>query len=65
MELKSPKLHTPREVFRNNRIQCNISKRNQSFWYGNHIRFIFSLKTSSEMSEGRLNMSFFLWKTNN
>ena len=43
-----------------NRIQHNIRKRNQSFGYGNYIRFIFGLQTSFEMSEGRLNVSFFL-----
>ena len=52
-------------LFRNNHIQRNIRKHNQSFEYGNRFRFIFGLKTSFEMSEGRLNVSLFLWKTNN
>ena len=51
-------------LFRNNRIQRNIRKRNQSFEYGNRFRFIFGLKTSVEMLEGRLNVSPFLWKAN-
>ena len=46
-------------LFLNNRKERNIRKRNQSFGYGNRIRFIFCLKTSFEMSEGRLNVSFF------
>ena len=41
-------------LFRNNRIQRNIKKRSQSFGYGNRFRFIFGLKTSFEMLEGRL-----------
>ena len=40
-------------------IQRNIRKRNQSFGYGKCISFIFGLRTSFEMSEGRLNVSFF------
>ena len=36
-----------------------IKKHNQSFGYGNRFRFIFGLKTSFEMSEGRLNVSLF------
>ena len=49
-------------LFRNNRIQRNIRKRNQSFGCGNRFRFMFGLKTSFEMSEGRLNMSLFFGK---
>ena len=52
-------------LFRNNRIQRNTRRRNQSFGYGNRFKFIFGLKTSFEMSEGRLNVSLFLWKTSN
>ena len=44
-------------LYRNNRIQRNIRKRNQSFGYVNRFRFIFGLKTRFEMSEGRLNVS--------
>ena len=40
-------------------MQRNIRKRNQSFGYGNRFRFIFGLKTSFEMSEGRLKVSLF------
>ena len=43
-------------LFRNNRIQRNIRKRNQSFGYGNCISSIFGLKTSFEMSEGGSNV---------
>ena len=32
------------------------------FGYSNRFRFIFGLKTSFEMSEGRLKVSLFLWK---
>ena len=46
-------------LFRNDRIQRNIRKRNQSFGYDNHIPFIFGLRTSFEMSERRLNVSCF------
>ena len=47
-------------LFRNNRIQRNIRKRNQIFGHGNRFRFIFGLKTSFETPEGRLNVSLFL-----
>ena len=43
-------------LFRDNRIQRNIRKVNQSLGPGNRINFIFGLKTSFEMSEGRLNV---------
>ena len=46
-------------LFRYNRIQGNVRKRNQSFGYDNRISLNFGLKTSFEMSEGRLNVSFF------
>ena len=38
-------------LFRNNLIQGNINKRNQSFGFGNPISSNFGLKTSFEMSD--------------